>query len=209
MTAIREAEKNERARIREIEAICEHFGVSADEYIESGRSVESVKSAIVDKLCKDNAPVQARGQADVTKDEQDKFRAAAGDALVMRSGINIEHPADGARDLMGMSLRDLAIECIQSEEGITGLNRKSNDDIYQMTARQFFSPTAAFPAILDNAINKAYLEGHKTVAVTFDRITKKGTLKDFKTVDNNYLAGPAGVVERLSRRTCVLYFFLL
>lgn len=192
MTAIREAEKNERARIREIEAICEHFGVSADEYIDSGRSVESVKSAIIDTLCKDNAPVQARGQADVTKDEQDKFRQAAGDALVLRSGIALEHPADGARELMGMSLRDLAIECMQSEEGITGLNRKSNDDIYNMAARQFYNPTAAFPAILDNAINKAYLEGHKTVAVTFDRITKKGTLKDFKTNDNNYLAGPAG-----------------
>lgn len=192
MTAIREAEKKERARIREIEAICEHFGVSADEYIESGRSVESVKSAIIDTLCKDSAPVQARGQADVTKDEQDKFRQAAGDALVMRSGINLEHPADGARELMGMSLRDLAIECMQSEEGITGLNRKSHDEIYQMAARQFYNPTAAFPAILDNAINKAYLEGHKTVAVTFDRITKKGTLKDFKTADNNYLAGPAG-----------------
>ena len=36
------------------------------------------------------------------------------------------------------------------------------------------------------------MEGHKTVAVTFDRWTKKGSLKDFKTADNNYLAGPAG-----------------
>lgn len=193
INAFREAErKAERARIREIEAICAHFGVEAEQYIESGRSVESVKSAIIDDLCRDNAPIPTAGRADVTKDEADKFRAAAGDALVLRSGISLEHPADGARELMGMSLRDLAIECIQSEEGISGLNRKSHDEIYQMAARQFFSPTASFPAILDNAINKAYLEGHKTVAVTFDRITKKGTLKDFKTVDNNYLAGPAG-----------------
>ena len=36
------------------------------------------------------------------------------------------------------------------------------------------------------------MEGHKTVAVTFDQWTKKGTLKDFKTHDNNYLAGPVG-----------------
>ena len=61
-----------------------------------------------------------------------------------------------------------------------------------MSMRQFFNPTAAFPAILDNAINKAYVEGHKKVAVTFDQWTKKGSLKDFKTHDNNYLAGPAG-----------------
>ena len=193
MNAVREAERTaERNRIREIESICKHFGVDANQYIESGRSVESVKSAIIDDLCRDNAPIPQKGNADVTRDEADKFRAAAGDALVLRSGIEIEHPADGARDLMGMSLRDLAIECLQNDEGISGLNRKSNDEIYQMAARQFYSPTASFPAILDNAINKAYLEGHKTVAVTFDKITKKGTLKDFKTVDNNYLAGPAG-----------------
>ena len=36
------------------------------------------------------------------------------------------------------------------------------------------------------------MEGHKTVSVTFDRWTKKGSLKDFKTNDNYYLAGPAG-----------------
>ena len=193
MNAVREAERTaERNRIREIENICKHFGVDASAYIESGRSVESVKSAIIDDLCRNNAPIPQGGSADVTRDEADKFRAAAGDALVLRSGIELEHPAEGARELMGMSLRDLAIECLQSEEGMSGLNRKSNDEIYQMAARQFFSPTASFPAILDNAINKAYVEGHKTVAVTFDKITKKGTLKDFKTADNNYLAGPAG-----------------
>lgn len=109
----------------------------------------------------------------------------------MRSGINIEKPAEGARELMHMSLRDLAIECL-SAEGQTGLNRKSAEELFNLASRQFFNPTAAFPAILDNAINKAYVEGHKNVAVTFDQWTKKGTLKDFKTADNNYLAGPAG-----------------
>jgi len=90
-----------------------------------------------------------------------------------------------------MSLRDLAIECLAAE-GHTALNRRSGEEIYNMAMRQFFNPTAAFPSILDNAINKAYVQGHKTVAVTFDQWTKKGSLKDFKTHDNNYLAGPAG-----------------
>ena len=36
------------------------------------------------------------------------------------------------------------------------------------------------------------VEGHRTAPVTFDRWTKRGTLKDFKTHDNNYLSGPAG-----------------
>ena len=72
------------------------------------------------------------------------------------------------------------------------LNRRTSDELYGMLQRQFYNPTAAFPAILDNAINKAYVEGHKTVAVTFDQWAKKGSLKDFKTHDNNYIAGPVG-----------------
>ena len=90
-----------------------------------------------------------------------------------------------------MSLRDMAIESLE-REGESGLNRKSSDELFNTLQRQFYNPTAAFPSILDNAINKAYVEGHKTAAVTFDQFTKKGSLKDFKTVDNNYIAGPVG-----------------
>ena len=185
------AQQAERTRIREIEAMCAHFGIEAREYIDNGTSLENARAAVMERLMQNGAPIQQRGTADITASAEDKFRAAAADALVMRSGIGIENPAEGARDLMGMSLRDLAIECLATE-GQTGLNRRSSEELYNMLQRQFFNPTAAFPTILDNAINKAYVEGHKTAAVTFDQWTKKGSLKDFKTHDNNYLAGPAG-----------------
>lgn len=186
-----EAQKSERTRCAEITNLCREFSVKSEDeqkYIADGVSVDAVRAAILDGMKKEKAPLEARGTADVTKSAEDKFRAAAADALIMRSGMTLEKPVEGARDLMGMSLKDLAIETM----GESGLNRKSADEIYQMAQRQFFNPTAAFPAILDNAINKAYVEGHRTAAVTFDRWTKKGTLKDFKTADNNYLAGPAG-----------------
>ena len=192
MNDVREAErKAERNRIREIEDMCSHFGIESREYVESGVSVEGARKAVMEKLMQDGAPIAQSGRAEVTADEADKFRAAAADALIMRSGIALENPAEGARDLMGLSLRDMFIECA-SAEGQGGLNRRDSNDLFNMAQRQFFNPTAAFPAILDNAINKAYVEGHKTVAVTFDRITKKGTLKDFKVADNKYLAGPVG-----------------
>ena len=58
--------------------------------------------------------------------------------------------------------------------------------------RRIYNPTAAFPSILDQTIEKAYREGHKKAAVTFDKFTKKGTLTDFKKHDNYYVAGPVG-----------------
>ncbi len=192
MSAVRETErKAERDRIREIESMCAHFGIEAREYIDNGSSVEAARKAVMEKLMQDGAPIPQGGSAEVVNDAADKFRDAASDALLMRAGIEVEHPADGARELQGLSLRDLYIECAAGE-GHSGLTRRNSDELFAMAQRQFFNPTAAFPAILDNAINKAYVEGHKTVAVTFDRITKKGTLKDFKVNDNKYLAGPVG-----------------
>ena len=181
----------ERERIRSITSLCREFGMEADTYIQNGSTLEAVRAAVLDHVRANGAPVGARGVVDSVVSAEDKFRAAAADAIVMRSGMQLENPAEGARQMMGMSLRDLAIECLATE-GLTGLNRRSSDELYGMLQRQFYNPTAAFPAILDNAINKAYVEGHKTVAVTFDQWTKKGSLKDFKTHDNNYLAGPVG-----------------
>lgn len=187
---IQRAMTAERERIRSINTLCQEFGVEARSYIESGATLETVREAVLEHVRASRTPIPARG-AEVTETAEDKFRAAAVDSLLMRSGMEIDSPADGARQMMGMSLRDLAIECL-ANEGETGLNRKSSEELYGMLQRQFYNPTAAFPSILDNAINKAYVEGHKNVAVTFDRWTKKGSLKDFKPADNNYLAGPAG-----------------
>lgn len=184
----------ERKRAAEITSLCRDFEIDAEPYISSGDSVEQVKASIIEQMRAEHKPLSTRGTADisVTKDEQDKFRAAAADALLLRSGMSIEKAEEGAKELRSMSLRDMAIECLTRENNGGALNRKSSDELFNMLQRSYFDPTAAFPAIMDTAINKAYVEGHKQANVTFDRFTKKGSLKDFKTTDNKYLAGPAG-----------------
>lgn len=191
--AQRQAEmQEERRRCVDISKMCREFNVSAEDeknFIEKGNSIDEVRAFILDGLRRSGSPIST-GVA-VTEDEGDKFRDAASDALLMRAGIIPEHPAEGATELRHMSLKDMAIESMKGTEG-ESLYRKSADEIYGLAVRQFFNPTAAFPAMLDNAINKAYVEGHKKVGVTFERITKKGTLNDFKVANNNYLAGPTG-----------------
>lgn len=191
--SVREAE---RARIREIRNMCDNFGIDASQYIESDKSVDQVRELVMKKLMEEKAPIGQKGTLDVVRDAADKFRDAAADALLLKGGVELANPVEGARDLRGLSLRDLCIESA-SRMGETGLNLKSSSDLFDMAQRQFFNPTALFPAILDQTVNKAYVEGHKQAAVTFDRFTKKGSLSDFKVANGSYLLGPAAEFEEV------------
>ena len=181
----------ERARITEISALCREFGVDPDEHIRSGATIDAVRTAVLEHVRTHGAPLTTG--VNVTDSAEDKFRRAASDSLLLRGGLTVEKPEDGAREMRGMSLRDLAIECLQAdgcEE--RNLNRLTPDDLFSKLSRSFYNPEAAFPSIMDQTIEKSYKEGHKKVAVTFDRWVKTGSLKDFKTHDNYYIAGPVG-----------------
>lgn len=131
----------------------------------------------------------------MTGSEGDDFRQAAADAMLMRTGVEVQNPARGAEEMRGFSLRDMAIECL-ARDGVgttASLLRMSKDDLFNTVCRQFFNPTAAFPAILDNAIRKNIVQLYQTVPTTFQLWTTKGSVPDFKpTKDHSYLAGGAG-----------------
>ena len=188
--ATRQAVEAERQRITDIMAVCRDFDVDPQEYIDKGTSMDNVRAAILEKLRSGSAPIPTG--VHVTETGEDEFRRDAAEGLLLRGGVTFENPSQGAGRFSAMTLRDLAIECLE-RSGITDARRMSNDDLLrEICTRQYYNPTAAFPTILDNAIQKAYVQGHRTVPVTFDQWTKKGSLKDFKVHDNNYLAGPVG-----------------
>ena len=188
----------ERQRTADIMALCRQTGMDAEEYIRSGATMDTVRAAAVDFLIQHNGPVGAR-MSDNSR-EQDNFRQAAVDGLLMRSGMEVERPSENAEQMRGLSLRDLAIECM-AREGLgttASLLRMSKDDLWNMACRQFFNPTAAFPAILDNTIRKAIVQRYQAVPTTFQVWTTKGSVTDFKpTKDHEYLAGGAGEFLRV------------
>lgn len=186
----------ERQRISDIVALCRQTGMEPDQYIRSGATMDTVRTAAVDHLIKHGAPLSSR----MNNDPGDNFRAAATDALLMRTGVNVENPAQGVEQFRGMSLRDLAIECMarDGQGSTTELLRMGKDDLWSMACRQFFNPTSAFPAILDNTIRKTIENRYQTVPTTFQLWTSKGSVADFKpTKDHSYLAGGAGEFLRV------------
>ena len=193
----KKAVEAERQRVSEITALCRDFSVDADSYIKDGSSIDQVRAAILNQLKANSAPIGAH--AVLTVSEDDKFRAAAVDGLVQRSGVVLEHPADGARDFRGMSMRDLAIECLARDGGnTTELMHKSSDDLYADLQRTYFNPSALFPAIMDQTVEKSIVEMYNKVPTTFERITTKGSLTDFKvSPDHEYVIGGIGDFEEV------------
>lgn len=186
----RAAAEAERTRAAEIMALCRDFDIDPTEYVRNGSSIDQVRSAILDGMRQIGSPVGVQ----VTRDEEDTFRQRATDALILRAGIQIDHPADGCNEFRVMSLRDLGIECLSREgQNIGSLLRMSSDDLYGELSRQFYNPSAAFPAILDNTIRKSIVNLYNAVPTTFEAITTKGSLKDFKqTADHEYVIGGVG-----------------
>ena len=180
----------ERQRVQGISDLCREFETDPGEYIRTGATIDQVRAAILEGMRQTGSPTSVQ----VTRDEGDTFRQRATDALILRAGIQIQHPAEGCNEFRAMSLRDLAIECLSREGQNTGaLLRMSSDDLYGELCRQFYNPSAAFPAILDSTIRKSIVELYNSVPTTFEAITTKGTLKDFKqTADHEYVIGGVG-----------------
>jgi len=179
--------QEERARVTEIAGICREFGVEASNYITEGTPVAEVRRNVMDELVRTRAPHDVR----ITQDEQDVFRTAAADSLLVRAGQLDARDAQAAMPYASMTLRGIAEECLE-RDGVEGVRRMSATELLNTIARQFFNPTAAFPSIMDQMAKKAYETGYNKVNVTFDKFCGRGTLSDFKETKGNYLAGPAG-----------------
>lgn len=189
--------EQERKRIMDIQNLGRQFDVDVTRFIEKDASIEQVREAVLETLYQRNTPESgSRADAEVTKDEGDKYRDAMSDALLMRGGVHVEHPAEGARDLRGMSLRDIAIESLKDDE--KNARRMSSEELFvKVVERQYYNPSAAFPSIMDQTVKKAYTAGYNMANTTFERFCSEGSLSDFKTSKHEYLAGPAGLFERV------------
>lgn len=181
----------ERQRVTEITNLCREFEIEPDKFINDGTSLESTRKAVLNELKVRNKPSATGVQ--VVKDETDKFRSAASDALVMKSGTKIEKPADGARELRGMRLRDLAIECL-SRMNVQNAQRLDPDDLF----RRAFSPDSQFGSILSDTVNKSMATAYRSQATTYQVWTRAGSAVDFKGSEV-WQISEAGDLEKMTQ----------
>jgi hypothetical protein len=102
----------------------------------------------------------------------DKVRAAAGDALIIRGGGQVEQPVAGHDAFLGLSLRELCREMLQRA------GHRVPSQPQAMILRALSS--SDLPNIMANVANKFLLDAYQTAPETWRAWCDTGTLNDFK-----------------------------
>ena len=174
-----EATGEERSRIREIDAMCKRFDLSdmADDLVREGTPILEAREKVLTRAeaawDKKEKERKDRPMIEIGKDERDKFRAAAEDALILRAGMEIEKPASGADELRGYTLVEMARICLRKA------GEKTAGNIMEMVGRAMV--VADFPYLLANVANKSLFEGWNTQQETWPIWCGTGSVSDFKT----------------------------
>ncbi|MCT8975502.1 hypothetical protein N4T77_02710 [Clostridium sp. CX1] len=185
----RQAREAERQRTMDITDLCRSFELEPQEYIKAGNTVDEVRAFILQKQLKTKKP----SSVGVIQDEGDKFRAAAVDGLALRVGLNVEKPADGAKELRGLSLKELAKETLRLE-GVQNAYRLNEDEML----RQYLNPTSLFTGIMDQTARSVFEKAYTEAETTYQLWTRRGTLKDFRPT-KTYQTGTAGELLLVSQ----------
>lgn len=173
----------EKDRIRDIDALLQKYECQdmARDMIVGGKSLDDAQRAILDKLqakSKEQNP-GFRG-IEMGKDEKDKFRAAADDALLLRAGMTVATPAAGAEDMRGYKLVRLAEECLR----IAGKSIRGTEK--EMVGRAMTS--SDFPYILANLATKSMQQAWEGTTETWRTWCGIGSVSDFKTYYDNAMS---------------------
>lgn len=184
------------AAAAEILGMCRAFGLEPDSYIKRGLTVDAARREIMDEAMRRNTPLS--GSITITDDEADKFRRAVTDGILLRSGAAIEKPAEGSNNFRALSIREIAIECMERSGEKGDFRHMTPDKLYTECARSFYNPESAFPAILDDVVQKSYVEGLNKAKSTFAQWCKLGNLPNFKkTTNHEYIMSLGGELKKV------------
>ena len=200
---IEKALKNERERVREINALSRKFSLErsfTNALLSSNVSIEVVRKKVLDK-------VSSEGMGDtvkITESETDKFYAAARDGLLKRAfrsaGIKRDafgeghRPAPGHEDFTSGGLRRMSEQFVSRMGG--NINRMSQKDVAMVAMghrptmerhniqRDAYHTTGSFANLLLDASNKTLLAGYEEAPFTWDIWARQASsVPDFKNIN--------------------------
>lgn len=181
----------ERSRVADIEGCARKFSYPAEltrSLTAGGVSIDEAFRKIQDHHLEHAAPPPgyrppvSYGQAD----DGENRAAAMTDGLVLRAGLKLEHPAEGAAEFRGATLADIAKTCLAAQGvRVSGLGR---NEIVSAALAQRGSVTGDFPSLLANVGNKVLRQSYEQAPGSFAAWTKVTAGADFKEMSRVQLS---------------------
>ena len=179
--------EEERSRVSNISELCRHFGVNATDYINNGTSLADAQRSVLAIVNERHIPT---ANIQMGEQEEDKYRDAMSDAILLRGGIQLENVAPGAQELRGMRVRSM-IEEILAREGVANTHRMGEEELL----RAALTGTSSLPGILSAAANKSMAKGYQAAQTTFEQFTTVGSNTDFKEATRYRLSEAGSLLE--------------
>ena len=183
MEAGAEACKRERERIMAINQVCEKFDCKeiATRAINENLSVEETNKLVLEKLSRNSVPLsQAKSNVTLVADEKDKFTRAVTDGILLRAGIQLDKPADGAEHFRGFGFENIARVILQKNGDHTIYGKMETLERVMRAGSQSYSD---FNYILDRSVKKAVMKGYNNAPATWRTWCSKGTLTDLESAN--------------------------
>ena len=176
----------ERTRAADIRVAVRSAGFDtgfADTLIDAGTTVDAARAAVLQKLAERTAatPVSSRADIMVTRDETESRREFMADAILQRANPS-QKVSDGARQYAGLSMLDLARDCLEQ----AGVKTRGMDRL-QIAARAF-EGTSDLPSVLANVANKSLRQAYQSAPRTFTPWAIQASAADFKTISRTNLS---------------------
>lgn len=174
--------KAERERCAAIDGLCRKFDVDAEQrqkWVDGGQDMETINREMLGILESRNKAVPSN-RTEVGEDRANEMRAVYIDAILMRHGVNVAKPHEGAERLRHMSMRNMAVDM---------LTRAGASDAYTMDDTELFKramTTGGLPIVLQDVVKYAIKDGYDAANTTYQAWAYIGTLNDFR---------PANIVE--------------
>lgn len=185
-TVLRAIEE-ERARVSNISELCRHFGVNATDYINNGVSLAEAQRSVLAIVEERKVP---KANFEMGQQEEDKYRDAMSDAILLRGGVQLENVAPGAQELRGMRVRSM-FEEVLAREGVANTHRMGEEELL----RAALTGTSSLPGILSAAANKSMAKGYQVAQTTFEQFTTVGSNTDFKEATRYRLSEAGSLLE--------------
>jgi hypothetical protein len=186
--AKKEATELAQKRSVEILSACRKAGIEdakfAEELVASDVSLDAARAKIIDKVAERAPAINGNNPAiTIQRDGVVTMKRGIENALLHR--FDGSHKLEEGKDYVGMSLRELARECLQG----MGVNTRgmSVNKIAELAFTRGMHSTSDFAEILANVANKTLRKAYEEAPATYQPLVREVENADFKQISRTQL----------------------